>query len=203
MGVVTDDGGAYTAGAHPAGADHEAGAHRGGCGPAGRSDRTAGGDIGSGARGEAEWMRDCGDDGADGAGCAWWRAPAPAEARGGDEDRGGCGWEVSGTFNPPAGDASADCVGSLIQFYPNYERSMRESLRMLIGEETERRIDIGMAKDGSGVGGWWFRSSAISILTICLTNSCALCAASVEAGRAPCEQRRNISVKSSARGSYL
>ena len=53
--------------------------------------------------------------------------------------------------------------GSLIQFYPNYERSMRESLRVLIGEETERRVDIGMAKDGSGVGG----SYSISYLWKC------------------------------------
>lgn len=30
---------------------------------------------------------------------------------------------------------------------------MRESLRLLVGEEVERRVDIGMAKDGSGVGG--------------------------------------------------
>jgi len=42
--------------------------------------------------------------------------------------------------------------GSLIQFYPNFEASMRESLRLLVGEEIERRVDIGMAKDGSGVG---------------------------------------------------
>lgn len=45
---------------------------------------------------------------------------------------------------------------SLIQFYPNYERSMRESLRLLVGEEVERRVEIGMAKDGSGVGGKCF-----------------------------------------------
>jgi len=42
--------------------------------------------------------------------------------------------------------------GSLIQYYPNYGASMRESLRLLVGEEVERRVDIGMAKDGSGVG---------------------------------------------------
>ncbi|ESK93616.1 putative glucokinase [Moniliophthora roreri MCA 2997] len=42
--------------------------------------------------------------------------------------------------------------GSLIQFYPNFERTMRESLRFLVGEEVEKRVDIGLAKDGSGVG---------------------------------------------------
>lgn len=49
---------------------------------------------------------------------------------------------------------------SLIQFYPNFEPRLRESLRLLIGEEVERRVDIGLAKDGSGVGGeLWSRSS--------------------------------------------
>ncbi|KZP07136.1 hypothetical protein FIBSPDRAFT_914553 [Athelia psychrophila] len=61
---------------------------------------------------------------------------APPPARKGEETRIGVGVD-----------------GSLIQFYPNYEQSCRTSLRALIGEETERRVDIGMAKDGSGVGG--------------------------------------------------
>ena len=30
---------------------------------------------------------------------------------------------------------------------------MRASLRALVGKEAESRVDIGMAKDGSGVGG--------------------------------------------------
>lgn len=30
---------------------------------------------------------------------------------------------------------------------------MRHSLRMLIGEELESKVEIGLAKDGSGVGG--------------------------------------------------
>jgi len=30
---------------------------------------------------------------------------------------------------------------------------MRESLRFLVGEDVEKRVDIGLAKDGSGVGG--------------------------------------------------
>ncbi|KAG6830614.1 hypothetical protein H0H92_015706 [Tricholoma furcatifolium] len=42
--------------------------------------------------------------------------------------------------------------GSLIEHYPNYERTLRESLRSLVGEEIEKRVDIGLAKDGSGVG---------------------------------------------------
>jgi hexokinase len=44
--------------------------------------------------------------------------------------------------------------GSLVEFYPGFEDCMRESLRALpqIGVVGERRIRIGIAKDGSGVG---------------------------------------------------
>ncbi|KAJ3759192.1 hypothetical protein EV360DRAFT_42333 [Lentinula raphanica] len=42
--------------------------------------------------------------------------------------------------------------GSLIQFYPHFERTMRESLRSIVGADVERRVEIGLAKDGSGVG---------------------------------------------------
>ncbi len=30
---------------------------------------------------------------------------------------------------------------------------MREALRVLLGEEVEKRVEMGLAKDGSGVGG--------------------------------------------------
>jgi hexokinase len=44
--------------------------------------------------------------------------------------------------------------GSLVEFYPKFEDYMREALRALdgIGAAGERRIRIGIAKDGSGVG---------------------------------------------------
>jgi hexokinase len=44
--------------------------------------------------------------------------------------------------------------GSLVEFYPGFERVMRESLRAMpeIGAAGERKIRIGIAKDGSGVG---------------------------------------------------
>src|ERR1700690_545802 len=45
------------------------------------------------------------------------------------------------------------CLCSLVENYPNFERTLRESLRALVGKEVEQRVDIGMAKDGSGVGG--------------------------------------------------
>jgi Hexokinase len=43
--------------------------------------------------------------------------------------------------------------GSLYQHYPGFEESMREALRILLGEEVEKRVEMGLAKDGSGVGG--------------------------------------------------
>lgn len=45
---------------------------------------------------------------------------------------------------------------SLVEFYPLYEAHMRKSLRAIVGEKVEKLINIGMAKDGSGVGGSYF-----------------------------------------------
>ena len=44
--------------------------------------------------------------------------------------------------------------GSLVEFYPNFEDYIREALREVpeIGPQGEKRIRIGIAKDGSGVG---------------------------------------------------
>ncbi|RAL66038.1 hypothetical protein DID88_005699 [Monilinia fructigena] len=44
--------------------------------------------------------------------------------------------------------------GSLVEFYPGFEHYIREALRAMdgIGAAGERRIRIGIAKDGSGVG---------------------------------------------------
>ena len=42
---------------------------------------------------------------------------------------------------------------SLIQFYPNFETQLRDSLSRLVGKKVEEAVEIGMAKDGSGVGG--------------------------------------------------
>ncbi|EOA91077.1 uncharacterized protein SETTUDRAFT_166909 [Exserohilum turcica Et28A] len=63
---------------------------------------------------------------------------------------------------PPRGDAGAEqgdeidigVDGSLVEFYPNFEDYIREALRAVpkIGTEGEKRIRIGIAKDGSGVG---------------------------------------------------
>ncbi|KAI5309655.1 glucokinase [Ascosphaera atra] len=44
--------------------------------------------------------------------------------------------------------------GSLVEFYPYYQRMIRETMHEIpqIGEDGEKRITIGIAKDGSGVG---------------------------------------------------
>lgn len=44
--------------------------------------------------------------------------------------------------------------GSLIEFYPEFETMLRSALREIeaVGDAGERRIRIGLAKDGSGVG---------------------------------------------------
>ena len=44
--------------------------------------------------------------------------------------------------------------GSLVEYYPGFEEYIHEALREIpqIGEEGEKRIRIGIAKDGSGVG---------------------------------------------------
>ncbi|KAM0753186.1 hypothetical protein T439DRAFT_339008 [Meredithblackwellia eburnea MCA 4105] len=42
--------------------------------------------------------------------------------------------------------------GSLVEFYPRFEERVRAALREMLGHEVEKRVEIGLAKDGSGVG---------------------------------------------------
>ena len=42
---------------------------------------------------------------------------------------------------------------SLAEHYPDFEARMRVAVQRIIGANAERRIEIGLAKDGSGVGG--------------------------------------------------
>ncbi|BGO91558.1 hypothetical protein NBRC10512_003218 [Rhodotorula toruloides] len=42
--------------------------------------------------------------------------------------------------------------GSLVEFYPRFEQRVRDALRELLGDEVQKRVDIVLAKDGSGVG---------------------------------------------------
>ncbi|KAK9462108.1 hexokinase-domain-containing protein [Lipomyces oligophaga] len=50
----------------------------------------------------------------------------------------------------PQVDVGVD--GSVFKFYPGYEKYIRESLRVVVGEQNEKRVAIGLAEDGSGVG---------------------------------------------------
>lgn len=43
--------------------------------------------------------------------------------------------------------------GSLAEFYPHFQERIRDALLPLVGEAIEKRVKIGLAKDGSGVGG--------------------------------------------------
>lgn len=54
--------------------------------------------------------------------------------------------------------------GSLIEHYPDFEARMREAMREVpqIGPEGDRKITIGLAKDGSGVGAALMAQAAIA-----------------------------------------
>lgn len=79
-----------------------------------------------------------------------------------DTNPGTATTEEKAGIDPPRGDADLaeeDVIdigvdGSLVEFYPSFEDHIREALREIegIGEKNEKRIRIGIAKDGSGVG---------------------------------------------------
>ncbi|THH33815.1 hypothetical protein EUX98_g481 [Antrodiella citrinella] len=60
--------------------------------------------------------------------------------------------KLGGGYVPKEGRFVIGVDGSLIEHYPNFNARLRQSVRTLIGEEIEKRIELGMAKDGSGVG---------------------------------------------------
>lgn len=72
--------------------------------------------------------------------------------------------------------------GSLVEFYPRFEQRVRDALVELLGEDVEKRVSIVMAKDGSGVGGKFFRREELIVDLFELTSSfyfsllAALCA---------------------------
>lgn len=41
---------------------------------------------------------------------------------------------------------------SVFEFLPGFESNVREALRVVLGEKGEKRIKMGLAKDGSGIG---------------------------------------------------
>lgn len=62
-------------------------------------------------------------------------------------------WTEGWSFVPPNRNMAHLFSSSLIEFYPHYQETLRESLRILVGDTVEKKVVIGMAKDGSGVGG--------------------------------------------------
>ncbi|KAI0676754.1 hexokinase [Trametes maxima] len=60
--------------------------------------------------------------------------------------------KLGGGFTTDEKRISIGVDGSLIQHYPNFNARLRDSLRELVGDEVEAKVDIGLAKDGSGVG---------------------------------------------------
>jgi hexokinase len=47
------------------------------------------------------------------------------------------------------------------EFLPGFQDRVREALKILLGEEGTARVRMGLAKDGSGVGGMSFFLSFI------------------------------------------
>ncbi|KAI4695454.1 uncharacterized protein J4E84_002081 [Alternaria hordeiaustralica] len=79
-----------------------------------------------------------------------------------DKSSGSATTEQKSGIEPVRGDVEATegdeidvgVDGSLVEFYPNFEKYIREALRAVpeIGAKGEKRVRIGIAKDGSGVG---------------------------------------------------
>ena len=61
---------------------------------------------------------------------------------------------LESTTDDPEEPVDIGVDGSLVEFYPNFEEYVREALRAIpkVGVLGEKRVRIGIAKDGSGVG---------------------------------------------------
>lgn len=79
--------------------------------------------------------------------------------------------------------------GSLIEYYPRFEERIRVALRELLGAEVEKRVEIGLAKDGSGVGGTFPVSwlLPVDVTLIAFTSSFSLAALVAQAAKAALE----------------
>lgn len=68
----------------------------------------------------------------------------------------------TGNDKPPSKQSSEEDTGvdvgldgSVAEFLPGFEEGVRKALKVLLGEEGAKRVRMGLAKDGSGVGGEW------------------------------------------------
>lgn len=59
---------------------------------------------------------------------------------------------LGGGTSEPSENIIVGVDGSLIQHYPNFQTRLRASLQSLVGEAVEKRVEIDLAKDGSGAG---------------------------------------------------
>ena len=60
-------------------------------------------------------------------------------------------------------------TGSVAEFLPNFQTRVRETLKILLGEAGEKRVRMGLAKDGSGVGGESHQSQSMADIAAALT----------------------------------
>ena len=80
--------------------------------------------------------------------------PAPLSDAGGRLVCDRCRWKVS--CKPATSWLVTNCMAgcdSLYQHYPGFEEHMLKALRVLLGEEVEKQVDMGLKKDRSGIGG--------------------------------------------------
>ncbi|KAL9937234.1 hypothetical protein V8E36_003646 [Tilletia maclaganii] len=73
----------------------------------------------------------------------------PTELR---RERAGWPPQDGGVTVGPDGEVHIGVDGSVVEHYPDFVPMLRQGLIDIVGEETERKVVIGMAKDGSGVG---------------------------------------------------
>ncbi|ODV89942.1 hypothetical protein CANCADRAFT_43637 [Tortispora caseinolytica NRRL Y-17796] len=52
--------------------------------------------------------------------------------------------------NPRDVDVGVD--GSVVEYYPGFEALMRKAISLIVGQKSEGKLSIGIARDGSGVG---------------------------------------------------
>lgn len=71
--------------------------------------------------------------------------------------------------------------GSVAEFLPNFQGRVRDALKIVLGEEGEKKVQIGLAKDGSGVGGE-FKSWRKKPASLMIVLSRTLRSASKESG---------------------
>ncbi|CAD6921572.1 unnamed protein product [Tilletia controversa] len=64
------------------------------------------------------------------------------------------GWppQGGGVTVGPKGEVHIGMDGSVVEHYPDFVLMLRQGLIDIVGEETEKKVVISMAKDGSGVG---------------------------------------------------